>query len=713
MQNLKKNEMKLLLQPLKNMYGLTAKLFVISMLCSVSVIAVLSPSLPVYALSSNINGFIEDETGGKLALVDVQLLSGSSIIKTYTSSSNGYFYINNVNYGQYTIKFIKSGYVSTEKTINLQSSDTNLGNIVLSNAIQMSGSTLNLITIPDAQISIPFTIENAGPSTQIVELLTSHPDGWYTRIWANSYEVTKLSLDSGQSLSLQLELAVSSTAPLDQEYNVSIIAIGSTNRSLTFSVLIRSQPAEMPTLTLYSSILSMVANSGEKLLLPFAVSNIGAITESIEFSVSTPESWSTRILNDNGREITQASLSAGATANYNLELIIPMDYTGDTNLELTAVGNTVATLDFTVNVETVRESIMSCRFPGKLGVPGDSVTFDVTLTNPFNVETRFELSVGYAPANWTVHVTPSSGEAVTDIILGADESLSLVIEVETASSAISDTPYDVVVVADSNGQPVSSLPLTVTLEGDGNAVKITTKFPDVTIQAGEAVEYAVTVTNVGDTNRLLYFSITAPSNWNAVVKSGELEVSKLSLDAGSSESLTIEVTPPSTVSLGSYDINVQFTSESGALLGEKQLTATVVGAYSLDIGLSTLLKSTTSGESVSFTATVTNTGYSYVTGVSLEFDVEDDWDITISPTQVDMLTPQQSCTIEVIVDTPTGTVSGDYMVTVGAVSDQSSSDNTQVRVTVTTSSSWAIYGVGVAAVLIVALVLVFKKFKRR
>ncbi|MFZ7138776.1 MAG: NEW3 domain-containing protein [archaeon] len=705
--------MKLLLQPSKKTLEATTKLFVISLLCSVSVITVLSPSLSVYALSSNIQGFIEDESGESLGRVSVELLSGSSVVKAYTSNSIGYFYLNNVNYGQYTIRFIKSGYVTTEKTINLQHSETNLGTIVLDNAIQMSGSTLNLITIPDAQISIPFTVENAGPVPQIVDILTSHPEGWYTRIRANSYEVTKLSLDSGQSLSLQLEVVVPSTAPLDQEYNVSVITLGATNTSLTFSVLTRSQPAEFPSLTLHSSILNMVANSGEKLVLPFTVSNIGDITESIEFSVSTPESWSTRVLNDNGREITKASLSADGTANYNLELIIPMDYTGDTNLELTALGNTVATLEFTVNVEPVSESIMSCRFPGKLGVPGDSVTFDVTLTNPFNVETQFELSVGYAPANWTVHVTPSSGEAVTDIILGPDESLSLVIQVETASSAISDTIYDVVVVAESDGQLVSSLPLTVTLEGDTSAVTITTKFPDVTIQAGEAVEYAVTVTNVGDTNRLLYFSIDAPSNWNAVVKSGNLEVSKLSLDAGSSESLTIKVTPPSTVSLGSYGIDVQFTSESGAMLGEKQLTATVVGAYSLDLGLSTLLKSTTSGESVSFTATVTNTGYSYVTGVSLEFDVEDDWDVTISPTQVDMLTPQQFCTFEVTVDTPTGTVSGDYMVTVGAVSDQSSSDNTQVRVTVTTSSSWAIYGIGVAAVLIVALVLVFKKFRRR
>ena len=710
--------MKLLLQPSKKMLEATTKLFLISLLCSVSVITVLSPSLSVYAISSNIHGFIEDETGERLALVSVQLLSGSSVVKTYTSNSIGYFCLNNVNYGQYSIKFIKSGYVTVEKTINLQSSETNLGTIVLGNAIQMSGSTLNLITIPDSQISIPFTVENAGPTTQIVDILTSHPEGWYTRIWANSYEVTKLSLDSGQSLSLQLELVVPSTASLDQEYNVSIITHGATNTSLMFSVLTRSQPAEFPSLALYSSILNMVANSGEKLVLPFTVSNIGDITESIEFSVSTPESWSTRVLNDNGREITKASLSSGGTANYNLELIIPMDYSGDTNLELTAIGNTVATLDFTVNVEPVSESIMSCRFPGKLGLPGDSVTFDVTLTNPFNVETRFKVSPESVPANWTVYVTNPSNEAITEIMLGAGESVELTVDVTSVASAITDENYEIVITAQAGEQNVGSIALTVSIQDPGSLTEIglTTKFPEVTVEAGKAFSYQLNLANYGSISRIVLLSVDAPADWKAVIKSGSSEISQLNIAPASSdgvEQLTIEVTPPSTVALDTYNISVQIKSESGVVLAELNLKATITGSYSLQLSLSTLLTSTTSGESASCTATLTNTGYSTLSVVGLEFEAEDGWDVTISPSQVDLLKPQQSYTFDVVMETPSDTVSGDYLVTLAGLSDQTESNPMQIRVTVNTSTSWGIYGFGIAIVVVLALILVFKKFKRR
>ena len=78
-----------------------------------------------------------------------------------------------------------------------------------------------------------------------------------------------------------------------------------------------------------------------------------------------------------------------------------------------------------------------------------------------------------------------------------------------------------------------------------------------------------------------------------------------------------------------------------------------------------------------------------------------------------MLKPGESCTFDVVVDTPEGTVSGDYMVTMLASSDQSESTQSQVRVTVSASTEWGIYGLAVAVILIAVLVLVFRKFKRR
>jgi uncharacterized membrane protein len=80
---------------------------------------------------------------------------------------------------------------------------------------------------------------------------------------------------------------------------------------------------------------------------------------------------------------------------------------------------------------------------------------------------------------------------------------------------------------------------------------------------------------------------------------------------------------------------------------------------------------------------------------------------------VDLLKPQQSYTFDVVMETPSDTVSGDYLVTLTGLSDQTESNPMQIRVTVNTSTSWGIYGFGIAIVVVLALILVFKKFKRR
>jgi uncharacterized membrane protein len=144
------------------------------------------------------------------------------------------------------------------------------------------------------------------------------------------------------------------------------------------------------------------------------------------------------------------------------------------------------------------------------------------------------------------------------------------------------------------------------------------------------------------------------------------------------------------------------------------LTTTVTGSYDISLALSTYLASTTSGGTTTFTATITNSGYSTLTGVVADITLpEDTWSDTITPVQVGTLGPKESVTFNVAVTTTETTVSGDYMVTIAASSDQVSSDSPQVRVTVSTSTSWGIYGVVIAIIFVIALVVVFKKFKRR
>jgi uncharacterized membrane protein len=53
------------------------------------------------------------------------------------------------------------------------------------------------------------------------------------------------------------------------------------------------------------------------------------------------------------------------------------------------------------------------------------------------------------------------------------------------------------------------------------------------------------------------------------------------------------------------------------------------------------------------------------------------------------------------------------MITLRAQSDQVNSNDVQLRVTTSAPTSWGFIGVGVALVVIVALVVMFRRFSRR
>ena len=465
---------------------------------------------------------------------------------------------------------------------------------------------------------------------------------------------------------------------------------------------------------LSSQILSLTANPGDKLLLPFSISNIGEESETVEFSTSHPEDWSIRVLDQAGREVRKAELASGASISLQLEVTIPVNATGRNNITLTTVGNTNSTLKFTIDVKPLSESILFCQFPRKSATPGDTVRFQLRLKNPFSSEMRFKVGFSFIPSGWDASIKTSSGESITEVTLGGNEFINFIVEVEPPETAKAVNEYNLTVIAESSDRVVrDSLLLSILLTEAKEDIRITAKFPEVTVEAGKVVQYPITISNMGDIDRLLLLSVKPPADWKVIFKSGMMEISRLYLEAGRSENLIVEATPPSTVNISTYTIPVQIKSERGVVYAEMNLRATIIGSYELTLEPSTLLTSVTAGGSMTFTAKITNTGHTVVTGVSLDVDLPEEWDFSVTPAQVESLKPRESFTFTIVINTPEDTVAGDYLVTLTGVSDQIESDQVQVRVTVTSPTSWGLIGIGLAVAMVIVLMLIFMKFKRR
>lgn len=742
-------------------------------------------------------GIVVDEKGVGVSDVTVQVYTSGGVLVAITSTrSDGSFIISWVEYGTYSISFIKPGYAKAVKSLMVQLSNNDLGKIILRRSLKLSASTLSIVASQGDKINVPFTLENIGEEDEIVEFLKVKPEGWSVRVLDQGYEVTRERISPGESLRLQLEITVPMTAFENISYNVSLNAIGTTtNSSLTFNILICAKPAivvsgkvidesnkgigevkihaysndgayiksastapdgsfiiDLPTSTaislyfskegyteatrsfsskaekidlgeiillkavrLYSSVLSIVAIPGDKLLLPFVVSNIGDESEIIEFFMSNPAGWSARVLDQAGREIGKVEISSKASLNFQLEATIPSTTSvGDYNLTLKTVGKTNSTINFIVKVQSLSDSVLFCQFPGKSSSPGDTVQFQVKLKNPLGVESRFKISLNSIPPNWTASVKSVGGEHVTEVTLSEKGSIDLLVEVKSPDTAKAGIEYGISIHVESDdGSIVGSLPLNIVLNEIKRDVKITAKFPEVTVEAGKLVQYPITIMNLGGTDVFLLLFAEPPAEWKTSFKSGTLEVTRLYLEAGKSENLVIEATPPSTVEIGTYKILVQVKSEDGSIYAATELKATIIGSYALKLEPSTLLTSVVAGSSVTLTAKITNVGNTMVTSATLNIDAPQGWESSITPIRIERLEPRESFTFNLVVKVPEDTVAGDYLLTLQGLSDQVKSDSVQVRITVTVPTSWGLIGIGISVAVVIVLILVFMKFKRR
>jgi uncharacterized membrane protein len=263
---------------------------------------------------------------------------------------------------------------------------------------------------------------------------------------------------------------------------------------------------------------------------------------------------------------TKVSISSGSSLDLQLEVMIPMESESST-LSLIADGtHSEDKLKFTITVESSSEPILSCQILGKATSPGESIRFRVNVKNTFGVDMLFRVTADSFPDDWTVSVESVDGEDVTELALDSGESVDLIIKVTTSSKA-SLREYEIIIKAESSNV-TAFLPLSITLTEaeEKEELEIAASFREVTVEAGKVVNFPITIINSGEDDKILFLSIVeSPEDWKVAFMSGTIEVSGLYLASSESENLIVEVTPPSTVNIGSYIITVQVESEEGVI----------------------------------------------------------------------------------------------------------------------------------------------------
>jgi uncharacterized membrane protein len=274
---------------------------------------------------------------------------------------------------------------------------------------------------------------------------------------------------------------------------------------------------------------------------------------------------------------------------------------------------------------------------------------------------------------------------------------------------------------------ITLLPLSPVLAQDDEAsIELSADYYTLEIVSGNSVEFTVQLEYTGTEARVFDLTATGPPDWTVSITPAYprdrqiLDIRMEPPEEGESstkELIVITATPVSyiTPEVGEYPITLE--ASSGDLTSSIELTAVVTSipaSYSLYLTTpdGVLSTSAQAGKDNYFTIAVANSGTGDIENIGLSTNKPKGWTVELSLTNINSVAAGDFQTVEMNIKPPADAISGDYEIIVRASGTQAS-DTMEVRVTVKTSAVWGWVGLGIIAVVIVGLAVIFMRFGRR
>jgi uncharacterized membrane protein len=344
--------------------------------------------------------------------------------------------------------------------------------------------------------------------------------------------------------------------------------------------------------------------------------------------------------------------------------------------------------------------------------PGTASTISLRLQNYNLPPERYALSVDGVPAGWTATIL-GGGQPVAAAMPATDQSVSLQLRLDVPASADA-SGQTLTIKASGDGNNVS-LPITINLAKELPAkLSLSPQLPSLRGTPKSSFDYTIAVKNDSGRNLTVSLAATAPRNFETSFTEayGTQELSSVPIDAGASKDVKLKVRPPSSVDAGSFPI--EMTATSGDTTAKSELKLEVVGTPRLSIAGSDGLVSARAraGEQSTVPVVVANDGTAAADNVELSGSAPSGWKVEFDKKTVDRIAPGQNAEVNALITPTEKSLAGDYMATIRAAA-RGETASTQFRVTVGTSTTWGMVGVGVIGAALLIMVGAVARFGRR
>jgi uncharacterized membrane protein len=297
---------------------------------------------------------------------------------------------------------------------------------------------------------------------------------------------------------------------------------------------------------------------------PITISNRGSSDFLLALSYSAPEGWTASYSAQemSGMTLNDVYIAAGSSRTLTFKATPPSDAALDNyTLTLNAISS-----DGSANASLVLEASIiapsgvvniESRYSEMTTNIGTTLNYPITIENGRSTATTLNLLVQSKPQGWSA-VFLSGNVAVSNVLLASHESISLVLQITTPSSAGVGNYTTEIGVFSSDGIVSKVIDLNTTLTGS-YSLSATPDAYNVQTSTGGTATVTVTVTNTGlSPVTSVKLSVSPPSSsWSA--SSSPITVQSLAADA--SASFTVEITAPSDAVAGDYLASITATSD--------------------------------------------------------------------------------------------------------------------------------------------------------
>jgi conserved repeat domain len=347
--------------------------------------------------------------------------------------------------------------------------------------------------------------------------------------------------------------------------------------------------------------------------------------------------------------------------------------------------------------------------------PGENHSISLSLRNQNLPPQRAALAVTGVPEGWE-WALKGGGREVTAAIVSPDSTERLTLEITPPKDAETDKSYPIEVRARTSEGTVS-LPLLIRLsevEKVASGLSVEPELPALRGSARSTFSFKIRVKNEGEEDGLFNLAAKVPNGFHVRFKKGygSEEITSIPINAGSTETVTMEVIPSRSVSAGQYEAGFEISGEG--LTGTADLKLDVTGEPQVAIvgPQERLSGEAVAGKETTFTFTLVNTGTAPATDIEMTATQPTGWNVEFEPKEVAQIAPNSTAQVNVKITPSEQAITGDYMVNIRAANNDISQD-VQFRVTVKTSTMWGAAGLGIIAIAALVLGGAVMRYGRR